>query len=168
MTTTGGNPVISSRHSADAEPAADPRFAQPAAFSAPPRRGAEPPLDYPETPGYTDPQGRSARYPMAEPTYVPGRPYEGESRYGADPSYDEPTSYAGAPKHPAWYHNLVANPDTTVQIGSEKRLVHARVATAEERERLWPKAVKSYRGYEDYQARSRGREIPLVILEPRK
>jgi len=99
MTTTGGNPVISSRHSADAEPAADPRFAQPAAFSAPPRRGAEPPLDYPETPGYTDPQGRSARYPMAEPTYVPGRPYEGESRYGADPSYDEPTAYAGAPTY---------------------------------------------------------------------
>jgi deazaflavin-dependent oxidoreductase (nitroreductase family) len=77
-------------------------------------------------------------------------------------------SKGGFPKHPAWYHNLVANPDTTVQIGSEKRLVHARVANAEERERLWPKAVKSYRGYEDYQARSRGREIPLVILEPRR
>jgi deazaflavin-dependent oxidoreductase (nitroreductase family) len=76
-------------------------------------------------------------------------------------------SKGGFPKHPAWFHNLKANPDTTVQIGSEKRLVHARVATAEERERLWPKAVKSYRGYEDYQARSRGREIPLVILQPR-
>ena len=39
--------------------------------------------------------------------------------------------------------------------------------TAEERERLWPVALKQYRGYADYQARSKGREIPLVILEPR-
>jgi len=76
-------------------------------------------------------------------------------------------SKGGFPKHPAWYHNLVANPDTTVQVGSEHRAVHARVANAEERERLWPVVVRSYRGYADYQARSKGREIPLVILEPR-
>jgi deazaflavin-dependent oxidoreductase (nitroreductase family) len=76
-------------------------------------------------------------------------------------------SKGGFPKHPAWYHNLLAHPDTTVQIGPEKRLVHARIATAEERERLWPKAVKAYSGYEEYQARSRGREIPMVILQPR-
>jgi F420H(2)-dependent quinone reductase len=76
-------------------------------------------------------------------------------------------SKGGYPKHPAWYHNLVANPDTEVQVGRERRAVHARVATAEERERLWPRAVKSYHGYADYQVRSKGREIPLVILEPR-
>ena len=76
-------------------------------------------------------------------------------------------SKGGFPKHPAWFHNLKANPDTTAQIGSERRPVHARVANAEERERLWPRAVKAYRGYQDYQARSKGREIPLVILEPR-
>ncbi len=77
-------------------------------------------------------------------------------------------SKGGFPKHPAWFHNLKANPDTTVQIGPERRLVHARVANAEERERLWPEAVKSYHGYADYQRRSKGREIPLVILEPRR
>jgi F420H(2)-dependent quinone reductase len=77
-------------------------------------------------------------------------------------------SKGGFPKHPAWYHNLLANPDTTVQIGSENRAVHARVATPEERKRLWPIAVKTYHGYADYQARSGGREIPVVILEPRK
>ena len=77
-------------------------------------------------------------------------------------------SKGGFPKHPAWFHNLMANPDTTVQIGSEHRPVHARVATPEERERLWAMAVKAYHGYEDYQARSSGREIPLVVLEPRK
>ena len=77
-------------------------------------------------------------------------------------------SKGGFPKHPAWFHNLRANPDTTVQIGSERRPVHARVATEAERERLWPEALRSYRGYADYQRRSKGREIPLVILEPRR
>jgi deazaflavin-dependent oxidoreductase (nitroreductase family) len=75
-------------------------------------------------------------------------------------------SKGGHPKHPAWYHNLRANPDTTVQIGSEHRPVHARVATPQERERLWPKAVATYSGYDGYQQRTE-REIPLVVLEPR-
>jgi deazaflavin-dependent oxidoreductase (nitroreductase family) len=76
-------------------------------------------------------------------------------------------SKGGFPQHPAWYHNLMANPETTVQIKSEKLAVRARRATPEERKRLWPVALKQYRGYADYQARSKGREIPLVILEPR-
>jgi F420H(2)-dependent quinone reductase len=76
-------------------------------------------------------------------------------------------SKGGFPKHPAWYHNLMANPDTTVQIKSERLAVRARTATPEERRRLWPVALKQYSGYADYQARSKGREIPLVILEPR-
>jgi deazaflavin-dependent oxidoreductase (nitroreductase family) len=75
-------------------------------------------------------------------------------------------SKGGHPKNPAWYHNLRANPDTTVQIGSRRRAVHARVADPEERERLWPKAVATYSGYQGYQERTQ-REIPLVILEPR-
>lgn len=73
-------------------------------------------------------------------------------------------SKGGHPKNPAWYHNLRANPDTTVQIGSERRAVRARVATPTERERLWPKAVATYSGYRGYQERTQ-REIPLVILE---
>jgi deazaflavin-dependent oxidoreductase (nitroreductase family) len=75
-------------------------------------------------------------------------------------------SKGGHPKHPAWYHNLRAHPDTTVQIGSTRRAVHARVATPDERARLWPKAVATYGGYRGYQERAE-REIPLVILEPR-
>ena len=74
-------------------------------------------------------------------------------------------SKGGHPKHPGWYHNLRANPDTTVQIGSERRPVHARVAGAEERKRLWPMAVATYGGYAGYQERT-SRQIPLVILEP--
>jgi len=76
-------------------------------------------------------------------------------------------SKGGHPRHPAWYHNLMANPDTRVQVGSERRAVHARVATPEERARLWPKAVEAYGGYRGYQERT-DREIPLVILEPRE
>jgi deazaflavin-dependent oxidoreductase (nitroreductase family) len=75
-------------------------------------------------------------------------------------------SKGGYPRNPGWFHNLVANPDTTIQIGSRRRNVHARVADAQERKRLWPKVVQVYGGYEDYQRRT-GREIPLVILEPR-
>ena len=76
-------------------------------------------------------------------------------------------SKGGYPKHPAWFHNLKAHPDTMVQVGSERRPVHARVADASERARLWPRVVDAYGGYADYQART-GREIPLVILEPRQ
>jgi F420H(2)-dependent quinone reductase len=75
-------------------------------------------------------------------------------------------SKGGHPRHPAWFHNLRANPETTVQVGSECRPVRARVATPDERRRLWPRAVRTYGGYADYQRRT-GRQIPLVILEPR-
>ena len=75
-------------------------------------------------------------------------------------------SKGGHPQHPAWYHNLRANPDTTIQVGSKRRAVHARVANAQEHKRLWPKAVDAYSGYTGYQERTE-RKIPLVILEPR-
>jgi F420H(2)-dependent quinone reductase len=75
-------------------------------------------------------------------------------------------SKGGYPRNPAWFHNLMANPDTTIQVGSRRREVHARVAEAEERTRLWPLVVAVYGGYEGYRRRTK-REIPLVVLEPR-
>jgi F420H(2)-dependent quinone reductase len=75
-------------------------------------------------------------------------------------------SKGGFPKNPAWFHNLKANPETTVQIGTEKRPVHARVARDDERDRLWKLMVGVYSGYDGYQKRTE-RQIPLVILEPR-
>jgi F420H(2)-dependent quinone reductase len=75
-------------------------------------------------------------------------------------------SKGGHPSHPGWYHNLVANPDTTVQVGSSQRKVHARVARPEERGRLWEMVVDNYGGFDDYQRRTK-REIPLIVLEPR-
>jgi F420H(2)-dependent quinone reductase len=75
-------------------------------------------------------------------------------------------SKGGYPKNPAWFHNLKAHPDARVQIGSERLDVRAREATPEERERLWRLMVGVYRSYEGYRRRT-GREIPVMVLEPR-
>jgi deazaflavin-dependent oxidoreductase (nitroreductase family) len=75
-------------------------------------------------------------------------------------------SKGGYPKHPAWFHNLRANPQTEVQAGTRRIPVTARVAGDEERDRLWPKVVDAYGGYAGYQKRT-GRKIPLVVLDPR-
>ena len=74
-------------------------------------------------------------------------------------------SFGGAKRDPVWWPNLKANPRTTVQIGSERRDVVARQATAEEKQRLWPQLVAIYPPYEDYQRRTE-RDIPVVLLEP--
>lgn len=71
----------------------------------------------------------------------------------------------GYSRHPAWYHNLLAHPDTTVQVRSQKLTVHARVADAQELDRLWPVALGVYPTYRSYRERTE-REIPFVILEP--
>jgi F420H(2)-dependent quinone reductase len=75
-------------------------------------------------------------------------------------------SKGGYPRHPAWLYNLKAHPDTTIQVGRRRLDVRAHVASDEERARLWPKCVATYRGFEGYQARA-GRTIPLVVLAPR-
>jgi F420H(2)-dependent quinone reductase len=77
-------------------------------------------------------------------------------------------SKAGQPTNPAWFHNLRANPDTTIQVGAEIHHVHARVATDEERARLWPEFVAFFPGYEFYERNAPNRRIPVVILEPRR
>lgn len=76
-------------------------------------------------------------------------------------------SKGGQPTHPAWFHNLMANPETKIQIGSEIREVRARVAAGGERERLWADLVAAYPGYDFYQRNAKGRQIPVVVLESR-
>jgi F420H(2)-dependent quinone reductase len=76
-------------------------------------------------------------------------------------------SKGGHAKHPAWFHNLKANPDTKIQVGSRKVDVRARVATAAEHKKLWPRLVDIWSDYAVYQKRT-DRKIPLVILEPRQ
>lgn len=76
-------------------------------------------------------------------------------------------SKAGAVRHPAWYHNLRADPDVEVTIDGRRRPMRARVAEGEERDRLWEIAVDSYSGYATYQRRAGDRLIPVVVLAPR-
>jgi deazaflavin-dependent oxidoreductase (nitroreductase family) len=74
-------------------------------------------------------------------------------------------SKGGTDRHPAWYHNLVAHPETTAWWKGEKRRVRAREASGEERERLWRMMANAYPDYENYQRRT-DRQIPVVVLEP--
>jgi deazaflavin-dependent oxidoreductase (nitroreductase family) len=76
-------------------------------------------------------------------------------------------SKAGQPTNPAWFHNLLANPETVVEIGSERRAVRARVADAAEREALWPRFVAVFPAYDWYAEQAAPRVIPVVLLEPR-
>ncbi len=75
-------------------------------------------------------------------------------------------SAAGAPKHPAWFHNLLAHPDTVIEIGTETIPVHAEVLGDEEHSVVWPRIVSLQAGFADYQARAE-RRIPLVRLTRR-
>jgi deazaflavin-dependent oxidoreductase (nitroreductase family) len=76
-------------------------------------------------------------------------------------------SKAGQPTHPAWFHNLVAHPDTTIQLAAERRSVRARVASDAERSEWWPRLVALYPGYDAFQRFAGARTIPVVLLEPR-
>jgi len=76
-------------------------------------------------------------------------------------------STGGLPKHPAWYGNLQADPGVTVQVGTDVSKRRGRTATADERERLWPRLVELYADFETYQQWTQHtREIPVVVLEP--
>ncbi|WP_024802676.1 nitroreductase family deazaflavin-dependent oxidoreductase [Nocardia sp. BMG51109] len=75
-------------------------------------------------------------------------------------------SQGGLPKHPQWYHNLRADPDTHIQVGRDRRAVRAVVADEQQRARLWPLLVDAYADFDTYQSWTE-REIPVVILRTR-
>jgi deazaflavin-dependent oxidoreductase (nitroreductase family) len=75
-------------------------------------------------------------------------------------------SKGGDHRDPQWYRNLVANPDVRITMHGETRAMRARTASPQERAALWPDIVAAYKGYDSYQQRA-GREIPVVICEPR-
>lgn len=81
-------------------------------------------------------------------------------------SYIIVASKGGAPEHPGWYKNLLANPEVGVQVGTKKLRARARTATGAERARLWEQALKFWPPYADYQKKVPGREIPVVLLDP--
>lgn len=83
---------------------------------------------------------------------------------------DVPDGYAifaskgGADTSPDWYHNVVANPGTDVEIGTETIPVRARVAQGEERTRIWSRQKSDYPQFEDYESKTL-RVIPVIVLE---
>ena len=74
-------------------------------------------------------------------------------------------SMGGAPQHPTWYGNLMADPQVSVQDGPEVRDYVAREVTGDEKAQWWTRAVAVWPDYDAYQAKTE-REIPVVVLEP--
>jgi deazaflavin-dependent oxidoreductase (nitroreductase family) len=76
-------------------------------------------------------------------------------------------SKAGAPSHPGWYHNLIAHPDVTIEVGSETIEATASVAEGAERDRLYARQVEAMPRFAEYQQATE-RVIPVVVLTPRR
>jgi deazaflavin-dependent oxidoreductase (nitroreductase family) len=73
-------------------------------------------------------------------------------------------SNGGSDRHPAWYHNLLANPEATVEVGTETFAVKAAFAEGGERDRLYARMVEQAAGFAEYEAKT-SRRIPVVVLE---
>jgi F420H(2)-dependent quinone reductase len=82
-----------------------------------------------------------------------------------DGRYAAVASLGGAPKHPVWYHNLVANPRVEVQDGPVKQDMVAREVSGDEKAEWWARAVEAFPNYAEYQAKTE-RQIPVFVLEP--
>jgi F420H(2)-dependent quinone reductase len=82
-----------------------------------------------------------------------------------DGRYAVVASLGGAPKHPVWYHNVVANPTVELQDGPDKRTYTAREVTGEEKSIWWDRAVEAWPDYANYQTKT-DRQIPVFVLEP--
>ncbi len=76
-------------------------------------------------------------------------------------------SNGGNPRHPGWYYNLRARPETQVLLHGQQKTYIAREAQGAEREALWQKALTVYPGYNSYQQRA-GRQIPVMVLTPKQ
>ena len=86
--------------------------------------------------------------------------------YGRDgDNYLLVASQGGAPKHPSWYLNLVADPEVGLQVRDRVMTARAHTADADEKRRLWPVMTAIHPDYDVYQTRT-DREIPLVVVEP--
>jgi F420H(2)-dependent quinone reductase len=81
-------------------------------------------------------------------------------------SYFVIASKGGAPEHPGWYRNILANSSVEIQVGTKKMQARARTVTGAEREKLWDDAVSWFPPYADYKVKAAGREIPVVVLDP--
>ncbi|WP_369054321.1 nitroreductase/quinone reductase family protein [Kineococcus terrestris] len=83
-----------------------------------------------------------------------------------DGAYAVFASKAGAPTNPDWYHNLLANPGTTVEVGTETVPVRARELEGEERTAVWERQKTAMPGFAEYEVKAAPRRIPVLLLEP--
>ncbi|WP_433085571.1 nitroreductase family deazaflavin-dependent oxidoreductase [Dactylosporangium sp. CA-052675] len=84
-----------------------------------------------------------------------------------DGEYAVVASLGGAPKHPVWYHNIVANPHVELQDGPVKRDYTAREVTGAEKEQWWKRATETWPAYDEYQQKT-DRQIPVFVLTPQQ
>lgn len=77
-------------------------------------------------------------------------------------------SKAGATDNPDWYHNLIANPDTKIEVGTDTIAVTARVAAGEERDTIWDTQKTNWPQFAEYEVSAAGRQIPVIVLERRQ
>jgi deazaflavin-dependent oxidoreductase (nitroreductase family) len=75
-------------------------------------------------------------------------------------------SKGGADHHPGWYHNLKANPEATIEVGTETVAIKAREITGEEYERIWAKQKTDFPQFAGYEERTSRERIPAFLLEP--
>ena len=96
-----------------------------------------------------------------------GKDYENPLVY--QPAGDDFVIFAskgGAPSHPGWYRNLMANPEIEVEVGTNRYRVRARELEGDEREEVWTKQKQLMPAFAEYEARTKGiREIPVILLE---
>ena len=74
-------------------------------------------------------------------------------------------SKSGAPSHPAWYHNIVANPRVTIEVDGARIEANARIAEGDERRRLYDQHAKLHQSFAEYEAKTGGRVIPVIVLK---
>jgi deazaflavin-dependent oxidoreductase (nitroreductase family) len=127
--------------------------------------------------GGTDGHMYTASFPGKEPRTVPsllltttgrksGEKWMFPLFYGeAGKGYFIVASKGGAPDHPGWYKNILANPDVELQVGTKKLKARARTVSGAERQKLWDQAIVWWPAYVEYQEKTK-REIPVVVLEP--
>ena len=76
-------------------------------------------------------------------------------------------SKGGAPSHPDWFHNIQANASASIEVGTDEVPVRARVAEGDEHDRIWTAQKQAMPGFADYETKTEGRIIPVVVLERR-
>lgn len=81
-------------------------------------------------------------------------------------SYAVFASKGGADTNPDWYHNLIAHPEVSIEVGSDKVDVRARVAQIEEQDTIWERQKREFPQFAEYEQKTSRAQIPVIVLDP--